>query len=456
MAFLATLSVVLAMGCRSEHHHPRLILLVGIDTLRADHLGIYGYPKPTSPNIDALSRRGVVFDRAFSTSSWTVPAVASVLTSRYPSEHGAGEPGEIKNLGKDVPTQIRAGLPMLAEAFRRAGFSTALFSANPFLYGRFRDGFDVASVEREDGEKTVDRALAWLATDDSRPRFLYVHLMDVHPPNRFSAQDAALFRTRMGVVPSLADGDWHGGWDWPKDVDDPHAEELREVRVAAYDAAIRYDDFQVGRLLSAIAARGLLRDTLVLLFADHGEEFWDHAAKEHSWGDDPRGLYGVGHGQTLFDELLHVPLVVAGPNVSRGVRSECLADLLDIAPTLAAGGGVDPEAGWRGIDLATLPRATAECRPRLLFASSPAYGPSSVAVLMGPLKLYRRGHRADLLFDLRSDPGERDDLASSRPPWGERLRRLAGTYQSSALPMGPASKIEDPALLRSLRALGYL
>src|SRR5690606_12342104 len=154
------------------------------------------------------ARTGTVFERAYSTAGWTVPAVASVLSGRYPASHGAGIPGEIKNLDETPPAPIHAGFKMLAERFSNSGYATALFSANPFLFGRFRDGFETVEVARTPGDHLVDRALEWIDRPDDRPRFLYVHFMDVHAPNAAPERLRRLFAIPDGTVPSERDGEW--------------------------------------------------------------------------------------------------------------------------------------------------------------------------------------------------------------------------------------------------------
>jgi arylsulfatase A-like enzyme len=455
MAAALPLAASAMLGCRHRETAPRRVVLVGIDTLRADHLGAYGYSRSTSPRIDQLASRGVQFDRAYSTSSWTVPAVASVMTSLYPNEHGAGIPGNPKNLDKIPPSGIRPDAVLLASMFRAAGYATALFSANPFLYGRFREDFEVAEVHRDDGESTMNRALAWLASPDERRRFLYVHLMDVHQPNHFSPEDASEFAIEDGIEPSAVDGDWKFGWSWPRDVENPEAVHARRLRVAAYDAAIRFDDRQVGRLIDALGLRGF-DDSVVVVFADHGEEFWDHVAVEHSWADDPRGVSGIGHGHTMFDELLRVPLIVAGQEIEAGARSRCPVSLVDVPVTLARSAGIAVPQSWRGVDLRQVPTSGIDCEARPLFASSPAYGPPGVVARIGPLKLYRRGDMLEMIFNVHSDPAEQRPLAAEASSLVARLRGLADRYQQSTFPSGPAQPIRDEALLKELRALGYL
>jgi arylsulfatase A-like enzyme len=457
---LATLSLAvgLAPGCARSPKPIRNVVLIGIDTLRTDHVGAYGYARPTTPALDLLSKKGVVLDAAYSTSNWTVPAVASVLTSRTPPEHGAGLTGKVRNLdGSSPPAPIRAGVSTLAGELRRAGFATAMFSANPFFYDSFTSGFEVSKVEPVPATTLVNRALDWLDKADSRRRFLYVHFIDVHQPNRAPASIRALFPIADGTAPDLSDGGLSGSGTVETGSKAPLVERSRALREAAYDASLRYVDMELGRLLASVARRDLSSPILIVVFSDHGEEFWDHEQVERSWGDDPRGIYGVGHGHTFFDELIHVPLILAGGSLPRGRRSPCIASLMDIAPTILGQLGLPRDVTWQGVDLATrLQGSSPDCGDRPIFASSPAYGPDGASVRLGPLKLIRRGDLPPLLFDLRSDPLELHDLAPARPAAVARLAELEREYRRSAFESEKMPALTDKKLIDQLRDLGYL
>jgi arylsulfatase A-like enzyme len=432
----------------------RDLVVVVVDTLRADHVGAYGYSRATTPTIDALAKRGTRFSSARTTSSWTVPSVASLFTSLYPSQHGAYVPGPIHNLTTAVPQQLADGIETIADRLHARGYATALYSANPFLYGRFKSGFDVAEVERIDAGRLTDAALAWLARTENRPRFLYVQYMDAHQPNAPPEPYFSMFSVSEGGAREARHGDWSYGNE--TGAESAEFARFRAHRIAAYDGSIRYIDDQIARLLAAIPED---RRPLVVVTSDHGEEFWDHAAVQAEWRDDPRGFWGVGHGQTLFEEILAVPLIVVGGRFDRGRESLCPASLLDLAPTIFAATALDPAPSWRGADLGALAHGSGgageTCRDRPVAAESLAYGPPSRALVAGRLKLMQRGDRT-LLYDLRRDPGEKADLAARFPRETAALvRELDRRLSTSAAVAGAPMAIDD-ALRRELEALGYL
>lgn len=439
------------LGC-GEDRAARSLIVICIDTLRADHVGAYGYSRDTTPVIDAFSGQAVRFDRAISTSNWTVPSVASVLTSAIPSRHGAGVSGTIKHLDKVPPSAIRAGLPTLAEVLRARGFRTGLFSANPFLYGSFKRSFDSSLVEKVPGEALADAALAWLAERPDMRNFLYVQFMDVHQPNLPPEPYFSYFETPGAGPRESRHSDWSFGA--LRDPTDPDYLSFRAHRIASYDGALRYVDFQIGRMLERMEALGVLREAVVVLYADHGEEFWDHAVEQSTQSDDPRGIWGIGHGHTMYQELLRVPLVVKDGHRGAGRVVDCPVSLLDLAPTALALLGIPVPPSMEGEDLTPHLDGTAVCRRRALVAESPAYGPDSAALLAWPLKLVRRGD-SSRLYDLESDPRERKDIASAHAEETRRMEKALARLLRNRAQHGPATEIPKETL-EQLRSLGYL
>jgi len=408
--------------------HPDLLLVV-VDTLRADHLGAYGHPHPTSPGLDRLASGGVRYTDATSAAPWTLPSFASLQTGVLPSTHGAGvNPGDANTqapLGPDLPT--------LAGTLGEAGYRTAAIVSNPYLkasfgldrgYDRYDDALGLAHMMmllhpidllplRAMPDRTyrlaprmVDAAAAWWTATAGGPRFLMLHLMDPHKPYNAPGRD----RDAVG----------HGH-------DDP-VEDL-------YDAEIHFLDRALAPFVDDVLADG----ATVVITADHGEEFGDHAGAypDDHWPADVR------HGHTLYQEQLHVPLIVIGPDVPPAVVDRPVRSL-DVVPTLLAlaGTGLPTEGQALAEALGTPPP---EDRPRK--AQAIRYGTEKRMVIDGDLKLIA-SQWGEELYDLRRD--EQRDLAAERPDDVARLEQELPAQSS-----GDAAEL-DPELIEQLRAVGYV
>ena len=446
------------------------VVLVVVDTLRADHLTPYGWPVPTSPNLEAsLARQGVVVERAYSQAPWTVPSMVALMSSRWPGEvmgRTAAEYG------------IPAGAPSLALALRHLGYETAAFVANPTLDPKagFARGFNRYYRTTNDQEAVwghadhVTRlARQWLhARRGEAPFFLYVHYVEPHDPYEspeLVGGRSPYFAGYRGVV----DGTWpHGlmlgelGFAAPVD-------DVRHL-AALYDSEVHWVDRWLGALLAGFDEATRAR-TLFVFTADHGEELYDHG--------------GWKHGRTVYEEQIRVPLVLrwdgrlpAGPRVPGPVR------LIDLAPTLlAAAGGAAPPS-WQGEDLLPLLRASGDGAPPLrppVYAAHYLDGPRRVAALLGRWKLLlfdraaritpkdgyeSRLYRGEMgrlprlaLFDLAADPREAHDIAAAHPARVARLRAQLDRLRADALESGRGIPTQtapvDHAIAERLRALGY-
>jgi hypothetical protein len=351
----------------SRRRDPRKVVFVFVDTLRVDHLSLYGYERDTSASIDHLAGEAAVFTQARSVAPWTLPSSRSVLTGRYPDRW---------NHSRTLQGQLS-----------EHGFATGFIAGNIYLtsnFGMDRD-FD---YHQEDGlfpsaEATTDDALEWLDAHDGQDVFLQVHYMSAHLPY----QEPVAYRfTYAGMAPSgLADGFELGDVRRSGAAGDP---ELQRYIQDRYDNNIRYATDQIQRLLERLDDNDIL-----VLYSDHGEEFWDHK--------------GYEHGHTLFDELLRVPLVIRAPGVTPG-RRDAPVSLLDIAPTVLdlLGHPVPPEMDGR-----SLAHVDAEPLPadRVLGFGWPLYGMERWGMLTGHQK-WATSEGRESLFDLSVDPGERTNL----------------------------------------------
>jgi arylsulfatase A-like enzyme len=483
------LAAGLALGsCDSAGPEPPNILLISIDSLRADHLGCYGRRTPSglspSPVLDALAGRSVVFENAVSTTSWTMPAHHALFSGRPDLLHGAIDDWH-------GPTPRRT---VLAEALQRRGYRTVGYFSGPYLqaaYG-FAQGFDEyrnatglpmpeeLSPPAQDWAETealfhqastADRvtragleALEAAATEDSRPLFLFLHYFDVHydylpPEERFAFQFLAGRRPRLTGENFMSNPEVHAGMD---------PAELADVE-AYYDGEIYWVDSQIGLLLDRLATLGLADDTVVVVVSDHGDEFFEHGEK--------------GHRKNLFEPTLHIPLILHLPDGgSAGLRIPARVSLADVAPTLlelagSEAAGNDPVSPASSL-LPLLHGDRDALRDALGFlhdaTSDPERPVHHWALWTGDLKVYvrqvtERGedgsvHRFGAVYDLAKDPGETRNLAASEDPAVQAaIRRYEELHaeilrRSRDLPAGAPPRFLDQSLedqRRELEALGY-
>jgi arylsulfatase A-like enzyme len=420
------------------------LLLVVVDTLRADRLGSYGAERDTSPALDRLAAEGVRFERAYAPAPWTKPSVASIFTGLHPSAHRANR----------VRTALPDGAVTLAEILREQGYRTAGVVSHDVLAAKngFAQGFERYFEDEARGhghlstEGVTARARALLAelAAGEEPFFLFVHYFDPHydylrhPEFGFAAERAGRLDGSESLV-SLR-----------KLSDELTPEEVGLLR-DLYDEEIRFTDRGIGHLLEGLAEAGRAERSLVVATADHGEAFL-----EHGW---------LGHTRSLYEVLLRVPLILRVPGVAPGVVAEPVSTV-SLLPTLLELMGVRPdEIAPHGPSLA--PHLTGAAATQLppVFAEVdflPVFDPAKRAAkkaLIGPrFKLIRDERSGALeLYDLSEDPGERRDLAGEDP---ERLEKLRAQLEIRARAAGAGALSEqdrEPTLeeLERLRALGY-
>jgi arylsulfatase A-like enzyme len=438
LAALAAVAVFWRRGGPEPARDPRIVL-VSIDTLRADHLGCYGYGRPTSPALDALAAGGVLFQDVTSPSPWTLPAHASLLTGLYPSRHG------LKSHEVYLPSSV-ATLPSI---LARHGFATAAVVNSHNLGPRFGldRGFQEFSYveevadQREPSRSVTDRALDWWRRHPGGKLFLFVHYYDVHSDYRSRPEYEEPF-----VQPYVgkADGttaqlmDYRAGKVALGPRDAPHLVDL-------YDAGIRQMDEELSRLWAGLAPG---EPTLLVVTSDHGEEFFE------------RG--GVLHGRTQFQEVVRVPLILRGAGLPAAARIAAPVSLLDIMPTvLAVAGAPVPEPlALDGVDLSRHWRASGgPPRERHLFGEADHTNVEldiTRAVRHGSHKLhFNRLTGEQALFDLAADPEERTDVAGAQPAVVADLRAHLDRF----LKLRPEATTPvqlTPQEQERLRSLGYV
>jgi arylsulfatase A-like enzyme len=415
------------------------VILISIDTMRGDRLGVLGYDRPVTPHFDRLAREGVVFEQATSAAPWTLPSHVSIFTSLLPFDH------RVRHVGDRIPP----GLFLLAERFEDAGYRTGAFTGGGYVswgYG-FDQGFEVYHEhdEKADGGPGVlaARALEWIRSLDGTPFFAFVHTYEPHHPYAHDqfADPGDAGRLDVGYM----------------DAEPPLTGPERRYATALYDSDIAHADRVIGQMLDELRADGILDDAIVVLLSDHGEDCWDHAAD-----GIPR------HGHTLYQELLHVPLIVRAPGIiPEGTRIETPVSLLDVAPTVLELAGLEAVAQLAGQSLAESCRTGREPEMVPIFSESTRYGPDRFALRVGDLKIVVTPHPEIIheetylevepleVFDLWMDPDEQVGslLRPSADPFVEQLTTRALTRLAED--RGPVGDHPEE-LLEQLRSLGYV
>jgi arylsulfatase A-like enzyme len=476
---ILALAVLLA-ACGDDSPRPPNVLLVVIDTLRADKLGAYGNQRGLTPFLDSLVARGTVFEHAYAASSWTVPSMASLFTSRYPTQHRV----------VTFAQRIAADEVTVGERLQQGGWVGGGFAANPNLQSRFgyAQGFaewhaDAPENGEVDGDTLRAQSIAWLdrvwRRTDPMPTLLYVHYMEPHAPyasrepfrSRFAVNDAGRALDQLEAISEVVDratgGTAHVEPDKPFELAATLARLLEQgIRLThehvlpierLYDAEVATADDQVRQLFDELAHRGFLDHAMVIVTADHGEEF-----NEHGHGS---------HGIALYEESVRVPLIMMGPGVPTDRRVTENVSLVDVAPTLLDLLGLPPEPRFEGrslVSVLSMP-ATSE-RGR-------GSGPDVILQLeqIGSVEtdqrkhvrgLVRSGHKLLVgpderteLYNLDVDPDETHDDASELAADRDIL---TGALTSEGQRLGKRAVSEvatepiDERLKGQLRALGYL
>ncbi len=446
---------------------PRNLLVFLVDTLRADRLGCYGNPAQPSPTIDAFAEQGILFERAYAPSPYTATSHASLFTSLAPPVHGVWNKLELEDGKTEMPALAESAVT-LAEVYREAGYQTAAVADGGFLsVGRgLHQGFDLFDSETRYARNRMDRALRWLKEerDPERPFFLFLHTYEVHTPyipaedsvERMAPGYEGPIREAVRKAREKFDGGKRAGslhkahrlYFRDLFAGELTAEQIEFVR-AVYDAEIHVVDQEFARLLAYLEESGLAEDTAVVLTSDHGEELWEHDR--------------FGHNR-VWEEQLHIPLMVRLPGGPAGVRRSDSIDLIDLMPTLLGLMELNVPAQATGVqvDLRRAPEAPV-AREHMAMANQPK-----------ELAAFRRGGDKVILgldqtsiFDLAADPDEREDLAGT--PAGRALlaeaRAFVQRYMEESLDrrqrfgLGPVLKTTQSMAaeqLEQLQELGYL
>jgi len=416
------LLAAVACGHGPRARHPNVVLIL-VDTLRKDYVHTYGYPRDLSPAIDALGAGGVVFENHVAHASQTIPSTLSLLLSRTPADHGFMPRSSIER-----PPRYPDELVFLTEVFHDAGYATAGFMANPLLgpetgFGQGFDHFRQFVSPGTRGDVLTRAASEWLEAWSQlrgRPFYVYLHYMDVHQP--YDAPEE--YKRRIGLPSEGMALTGNRALAFADPVDLAYSR-------SAYAAGVAYADDQVAALLRELDKLGVRQDTIVVLTADHGEEFGEHG--------------GVGHGTSVYGELVRVPLILCFPGrVEAGRRERRLSQHIDVAPTLLRLAGLDVPAAFRGGSLF-------EPSERAFVEMGPWVG----VYADGRKLVWNRDTGTRLLFAMED---ELDQAPRSDPALAERLAAMLETYAAHAVARSeePARGLQWTKEERDrLRALGY-
>jgi len=438
---------------RKRDGRPNLVL-ISLDTLRADHLGCYGYRKSTSPNIDRFAKSAVLFEYAIAPSPWTTPSHASVFTGLHPSVHGAGR-YIYEDPYYDYPVEERE--ITLAELARQHGYLTAAYTEGAYVGAAlgFAQGYELYSDKRARpsvcAEETFGSALRWVKAYGNLPFLLFIHTYEPHvpyaPPRRFAEMFDADFTDTGGA--------------WPLEA---RSQADRARCEAWYDGEIAYTDKVVGGFLAELEQLNLLEDTVIILFSDHGEGFWEHGR--------------CGHGHTLYEEVLRVPLIVrlsgASPPTGRVSREVSLTDVYATCTELL---GIDHENPPDCISLLPLINQTSAGTRYEREAIVSELSRRDKEEKTGNLRSWRMFSirtddekyisseldQTEELYDLRNDPGETNNIAPENQHrlehYAELRERFLATVAVNRPPLsatGPRARTVTEEERLQFKAIGYL
>jgi arylsulfatase A-like enzyme len=401
------------------------VVLVSLDTLRADLVGVYGSRFPTTPNLDRFAEEAVLFEDVTAPYPSTTASHMSMLTGFYPGVHGVLAPG----------TQLSTQITLLSEIFAAHGYQTVGITEDAMVaaksgfsrgFGYYREykGFDPLA---NDGfvKEGVTSALEWLDAHRGERFFLFLHTYQVHDPYT-PEKEFDLFSDASLV------GEEH----------------KQERNLRAYAGEVLYTDAQIGRLLDGLYERGLSGETVVLITADHGEAFGEHGAQGHTW--------------SMIDEVLRIPLLLRAPGqVPEGVRIASPVSLVDVPPTLLALTKIPVPKGLQGTNLLDVIADADSYRDRAVFSEHGRGKDASVVVRKGPQKWMFRPRTKTKAFDLSADPdetepeGTAEEMAQGEALRGEFLKQNEANRTRFAKPKSMFGPLE-PEVTDKLRRLGYI
>ena len=395
--------IVKGDGGRRERKN---VILISLDTLRADHLGCYGYERTTSPVLDTFAKRGVLFENCISSAPWTLPAHVSLLTSLYSTSHSVIDDG-LFSVPSMLPTSLPPEIKTLPEILQKGGYETRAITSHIYVSDKFgfERGFNVFYYDQEQRAKVItQRALSWLDSLSDRPFFLFLHYFDCHSP--YAAP---------GSFRNMFDHDYKGETN-SRELMKRYAKgeipqrDLDHI-IALYDGEIRYVDTCLEYLIRGIEKHGFLDNTMIIITSDHGEEFKEHGS--------------FGHGITLFDEVIKVPLLLFLPRASYvPQRITSQVSIIDIMPSILDFLGVEIPSGIEGKSFIPSLEGVVHT-PRVTYSETSRYKGFQACLRTDERKYIVSDNfdgQQEALYNLENDPGEKHNLASTVPSTVDEYR----------------------------------
>jgi len=441
VAGFVIISIVAVFGLYSEaacSQDASSVILIIIDTVRADHLGCYGYERETSPNIDAFSKECVLFRNAISLAPWTTPAIAGMFTGQFP-----------RVLGYDAEAvMVDDKVLCLAEIFRNNDYATAGVISHIFVSADlgFDQGFDSFDEENAQGHghisspSVTDKGIAFVDANKDRKFFLFLHYFDPHCDY--------ILHEQYDFFPGYQ-GDLYSGQpiaDLREAARHMTAEDRRYLN-ALYDSEIRFTDEHIGRLLRHLKDIGIYEDLTIVVTADHGEAFLER-------GDD-----WIGHTKNVYQELIHVPFMIRLPGKGDGRSVDETVSLLDFMPTVVAASGLEVPEGYKH-DAVNLLGGGEEAAREFVFSETGRWGKQQT-LISGDWKVTNDQIAGKtLLFDLGRDPGETRDVAGDNDDVFRRLRaklfEMDYDLRMSRSKFRARTPKLSPQQVEKLKSLGYI
>lgn len=427
---------------KAATHNSTNLLAIAVDTMRFDHLGNSGM----TPNLDLIAQNGTNFKTTISACPWTLPSFASAMTGVMPSVHQAGLTGTNRDLGDTAPAGLNPEILTLASHLQSQGYKTCALYSNPFFGFGLDAGFDICEYHNLPASDMVMLGLDWIRKNSDQPFFCFLLLNDTHEPTMPKRR----FFTPYLDLPAT-DNQLRDLVRWGNLGKTVCAESLA-IKKALYAGAVASVDSAIGKMNETLADWKLADKTITTVFSDHGEEFHDHIAESIKWAHDPRAINGIGHGHSMFNELLHVPWIASGPGVPAQQVIKPVS-LCDFAPTVC---------NWLGVDAmlkpeVAMPEFAGSAKPedRMILSQEIAYGPDLKSVRHGSWKLVAKSDgTAIALYDLDSDPDEKTDLRDEQPEIVENLVEFVKKWSEQDKDNGSEWDIND-RIRKQLEDLGY-